>query len=100
MRAFSSLCTSCVHQHKKIACNPCQYLEDVSMLKKISFFEFFCMEARYDIDHKLLNKQFKLYQTFIHPDRFEIAESKGLKDRAHELSAFANNAFTTLADDI
>lgn len=53
-RAFSSLCTTCVHQHSKLACNPCQYLEDISALKRVNYFQFFCMEPRFDIDYQAL----------------------------------------------
>ena len=32
-RAFSAQCTTCYHSHKKLACNPCQYLEDINLLR-------------------------------------------------------------------
>lgn len=54
-RLFSSLCTTCVHQHSKIGCNPCQYLEDPQALRQINYFQFFCIEPRFDIDSKLLS---------------------------------------------
>jgi len=57
------------------------------------------MEPRYDIDMKTLNQQFKQYQRFIHPDKFEMAQG-GIKDRAHELSSFANAAYYTLSNQI
>ncbi len=57
------------------------------------------MEPRYDIDPKELSLQFKQYQRFIHPDKFEQAQTD-LKCRAQELSAFANSAFSTLMNDI
>jgi hypothetical protein len=59
------------------------------------------MEPRYDIDFKLLRSQFKLYQKFIHPDKFEMSEEgTTIKDIAHEVSSFANNAFQILSNDI
>jgi molecular chaperone HscB len=57
------------------------------------------MEPRYDIDMKTLNQQFKQYQRFIHPDKFEMAQDS-IKTRAHELSSFANAAFNTLSNHI
>jgi molecular chaperone HscB len=48
-------------------------LEDINLLRKINYFQFFCLEPRYDLDMKTLNMQFKQYQRFIHPDKFEMA---------------------------
>jgi hypothetical protein len=63
-----------VHKHSKLACNPCQYLEDISQLTRVNYFQFFCLEPRYDIDPRELSTQFKQYQRFIHPDKFEQAQ--------------------------
>lgn len=57
------------------------------------------MEPKFDIDCKALTQQFKNYQRFIHPDKFEMAKEE-MKDKAHELSSFANNAFSILSNDI
>lgn len=48
---------------------------------------------------KTLNMQFKQYQRLIHPDKFEMAQG-AIKDRAHELSSFANAAYQILTNDI
>ena len=102
-RYFSSLCTSCVHSHQKLACNPCQYLEDPAQLKKINYYQFFCLgEPHFDLNLKALTQQFKQYQRFIHPDRFEMVPTgrEQIKDHAHELSSFANNAYQVLLNEI
>jgi len=102
-RGFSSLCTSCVHSHKKLACNPCQYLEDPDSLQKINYYQFFCLgEPHFDVNLKALNQQFKQYQRFIHPDKFEMVPTgkEQMKDRAHQISSFANNAYQILNNEI
>ena len=102
-RGFSSLCTSCVHSHKKLACNPCQYLEDPDSLQKINYYQFFFLgEPHFDVNLKALNQQFKQYQRFIHPDKFEMVPTgkEQMKDRAHQISSFANNAYQILNNEI
>jgi hypothetical protein len=102
-RGFSSLCTSCVHSHTKLACNPCQYLEDPDSLYKINYYQFFCLgEPHFDVNLKALNQQFKQYQKFIHPDKFEMVPTgkEQMKDRAHQISSFANNAYQILNNEI
>ena len=57
------------------------------------------MEPKYDIDPSELNQVFKQVQKFIHPDKFELATEQ-MKDSAHELSAYVNNAYFTLGHDL
>jgi molecular chaperone HscB len=66
-------------------------------LKEVDFFEFFCIEKKFDLDLQELNQQFKQYQKFIHPDRFQ---SQDMQDKAHDLSSFENNAYVTLLNDL
>lgn len=66
-------CNICYYKHQKLECNPCRYLENPSTLKEVDYFTFFCLEKRYDLDKPTLVSQFKLFQKFIHPDRFSQA---------------------------
>jgi hypothetical protein len=78
-------------------------LEDPAQLKKVNYYQFFCLgEPRYDLNINELRKQFKQYQRFIHPDKFEMVPlgKENIKDRAHELSSYTNNAYSILTNEI
>ena len=92
-------CNICYYKHQKLECNPCRYLENPSALKEVDYFTFFCLDKRYDLDKPTLVSQFKLFQKFIHPDRFSQAKDC-LQGNSHELSSFANNAYFTLLNDL
>ena len=66
-------CKICYYKHQELECNPCRYLENPSTLKEVDYFTFFCLDKRYDLDKPTLVSQFKLFQKFIHPDRFSQA---------------------------
>ncbi|CDW81055.1 iron-sulfur cluster co-chaperone protein mitochondrial-like [Stylonychia lemnae] len=83
----------------KHSCNPCKYLEDISQLKRVDYFQFFCLPQQYNVDLNELNQHYKQYQKFIHPDKFSLAADQ-LQENSTELSSFANNAYFTLINDL
>ncbi len=62
----------------------------------MNYFELFAIEQKYDIDQKLLQKQYFSLQTKYHPDRSknELERSENL-----EYSMLINEAFKILQDD-
>ena len=68
-------------------------------LHKVNYFEFFCLPQLYDLDMTELNAHYKQYQKYIHPDKFQMAENQ-LQENSHFISAYANNAYFTLINDL
>jgi molecular chaperone HscB len=60
-----------------------------------NYFDFFGLPVKFDIDSKILDSQYQVFQQRFHPDRYVTAPANE-KLHAIQIATFANEAYTTL----
>jgi len=81
-------------------CSPCSLKQTVlEDIKELNHFELFNMKLKFDIDSKLLEKEYKQLQKLVHPDLISsLKDSQAIKE-AEEVSSHINKAYGILKDD-
>ena len=81
----------------QILCSICVKLRS-SDFNDQNFFRIFNINDSFEINHKLLDKNYKELQKMVHPDKYMLNDKEVLKE-AEKCSSIISNAYKILKDD-